>query len=68
MVLNVNDYNSRFVKGMVKGIGNVIKGIFWVRDVIVVCFENGSIYMKGKVKFCFKLSKISFWILCNLKR
>ncbi|XP_024379847.1 protein EARLY-RESPONSIVE TO DEHYDRATION 7, chloroplastic isoform X1 [Physcomitrium patens] len=68
MAPNVNDYNSRLAKGMAKGTGNVIKGIFWVRDVTVARLENGSIYMKGKVKPCSKPSKISPRTLRNLKR
>lgn len=68
MAPNVDDYNSSIVKGMAKGTGHVIRGIFWVRDSTVARLESGSIYMKGRVKRNPTPSQISPRTLRNLKR
>lgn len=59
MVFNVDDYNSDLVKVFVMGIGSFIKGIFWLWDLIVVGFENGSLYMREYVRFIFNFSIIN---------
>jgi hypothetical protein len=68
MAPNVDDYNSRLAKSMAKGTGNLIKGIFMVRDSTVTRLENGSVYVKGRVKSNSKPSTISPQTLRNLKR
>ncbi|KAG0568996.1 hypothetical protein KC19_6G057900 [Ceratodon purpureus] len=68
MAPNVDDYNSKLAKGMAKGTGSLIKGIFKVRDTTVARLENGSVYVKGKVKPNSKASNISPQTLRNLKR
>lgn len=68
MAPNVDDYNSRLAKSMAKGTGSLIKGIFKVRNSTVARLENGSLYVKGKVKPSSKPSKISPQTLRNLKR
>jgi len=68
MAPNVEDYNSRLAKSMAKGTGNLIKGIFMVRDSTVTRLENGSLQVKGRVKPNSKPSNISPQTLRNLKR
>jgi spartin len=68
MAPNVEDYNSRLAKGMAKGTGSLIQGIFWVRDSTLARLGNGSLYVKGKVKPNSKPSSISPQTLRNLKR
>ena len=68
MAPNVDDYNSKLAKSMAKGTGSIIKGIFTVRDSTVARLENGSIYVKGRVKSNSKPSNISPRTLRNLKR
>jgi spartin len=68
MAPNVDDYNSKLARSMAKGTGNVIRGIFRVRDSTVARLESGSIYVKGRVKPNSKPSNISPQTLRNLKR
>jgi spartin len=68
MAPNVDDYNSKLAKGMAKGTGNLIKGIFVVRDATVSRLENGSLYVKGRVKPNAKPTNISPRTLRNLQR
>ena len=68
MAPNVEDYNSSIAKSMAKGTGHIIRGIFWVRDSTVARLENGSLYMKGRIKSNSKPSQISPRTLRNLKR
>lgn len=64
MAPNVDDYNSRLAKGT----GSLIKGIFRVRDTTVARLENGSLYVKGRVKPNSKPTNISPQTLRNLQR
>jgi spartin len=68
MAPNVNDYNSDLAKTMAKGTGNIIKGIFWLRDSTLAQLENGSEYVRGQVRPSSKPGKISSQTLTNLKR
>ncbi|KAG0561916.1 hypothetical protein KC19_9G103100 [Ceratodon purpureus] len=68
MAPNVDDYNSELAKTMAKGTGNLIKGIFWLRDSTLAQLENGSGYVRGRVKPSSKPSNISPQTLTNLKR
>lgn len=50
MAPNVSDYNSEVAKTLAAGTGNLIKGLFWLRNATVSNFENGSTYVKDKVQ------------------
>lgn len=50
MAPNVDDYNSKVAKQMAKGVGDIIQGIFWLRDSTVAQLENGSTFVRGRVK------------------
>jgi spartin len=68
MAPNVDDYGSSVAKGIATGSGQIIKGIFWVRDSTVAQLDNGSIYMQSKLKANDKEHKVSPRVLRNLHR
>ncbi|CAK9872267.1 unnamed protein product [Sphagnum jensenii] len=68
MAPNVDDYGSSVAKGIATGSGQIIKGIFWVRDSTVAQLDNGSIYMQSKLKANEKEHKVSPRVLRNLHR
>jgi spartin len=68
MAPNVDDYNSKIAKSMAKGVGDIIKGIFWLRDSTVAQLENGSTFVRGRVEPSSKPSTISPRTLRNMKR
>lgn len=43
MAPNVDDYDNRVAKTIASGTGQIIRGIFWVRDSTVVKLENGTL-------------------------
>jgi spartin len=45
MAPSVDDYGNRVAKAIASGAGQIIRGIFWVRDSTVVKLENGAIDM-----------------------
>jgi spartin len=68
MAPNVDDYGSSVARGIATGSGQIIKGIFWVRDSTVAQLDNGSIYMQSKLKANDKEHKVSPRVLRNLHR
>lgn len=68
MAPNVDDYNGSVAKTMAKGTGNIIKGIFWLRDSTLAQLDNGSTYVRGRVNPSSKPTNISPQTLTNLKR
>lgn len=68
MAPNVDDYGSSVARGIATGSGQIIKGIFWVRDSSVTQLDNGSIYMQSKLKANDKEHKVSPRVLRNLHR
>lgn len=67
MAPNVNDYRNSVAKAIVSGTGQIIKGIFWIRDSTVTKLESGSIYMTSG-KATDQPSNIRPEMLRNLQR
>jgi spartin len=42
MAPNVDDYGNTVAKAIASGTGQIIRGIFWVRDSTVVKMESGA--------------------------
>jgi spartin len=68
MAPNVDDYGSSAARAIATGSGQVVKGIFWVRDSTVTKLDNGSIYMQSKLKENNKPHNVSPGVLRNLHR
>ncbi|CAK9256985.1 unnamed protein product [Sphagnum jensenii] len=68
MAPNVDDYGSSAARMIATGSGQIIRGIFWIRDSTVAQLESGSIYVQGKIKPNAQPSNISPRILRNLQR
>lgn len=68
MAPNVDDYGSSAARAIATGTGQIIRGIFWVRDSTVKQLESGTIYMKTKLNTNDKPSTISPKALKNMKR
>lgn len=45
MAPNVDDYGNGMAKAIASGTGQIIRGIFWVRDSTVEKMENGAIHV-----------------------
>ncbi|CAK9194381.1 unnamed protein product [Sphagnum troendelagicum] len=68
MAPNVDDYGSSAARMIATGSGQIIRGIFWIRDSTVAQLESGSIYVQGKIKPNAQPSNISPRTLRNLRR
>lgn len=68
MAPNVDDYGSSAARFIATGSGQIIRGIFWVRDSTVAQLESGTIYMKSKIAPTDKPNNISPRTLRNLRR
>ncbi|CAK9859415.1 unnamed protein product [Sphagnum jensenii] len=68
MAPNVDDYGSSAARMIATGSGQIIRGIFWIRDSTVAQLESGSIYVQGKIKPNAQPSNISPRTLRNLQR
>jgi len=68
MAPNVDDYGNSLAKAIASGTGQIIRGIFWVRDSTVVKLENGSLNVTQKSNPTDKPTNIRPSTLRNLER
>jgi spartin len=68
MAPNVDDYGNSLAKAIASGTGQIIRGIFWVRDSTVRTLESGSINVTRNSKPTDHPSDIRPSTLRNLQR
>lgn len=68
MAPNVDDYGNSLAKAIASGTGQIIRGIFWVRDSTVKTLESGSINVTRNSKPTDHPSDIRPSTLRNLQR
>jgi spartin len=68
MAPNVDDYGNRVAKAIASGTGQLIRGIFWVRDSTVVKLENGTLNRIQKSNPTDKPTNLRPSTLRNLER
>lgn len=68
MAPNVDDYGNRVAKAIASGTGQIIRGIFWIRDSTVQRLESGSISMTQNSDPTDSPSDVSLTTLRNLHR
>ena len=68
MAPSVDDYGNGVAKAVASGAGQIIRGIFWVRDSTVVKLENGAINMTKNSNPTDKPTDMRLSTLRNLQR
>jgi spartin len=68
MAPNVNDYGNSVAKAIASGTGQIIRGIFWIRDSTVQKLESGSLSLTQNSHPTDNPSNISPATLRNLHR